>query len=256
MRCRLVVRQVLDTTSGLDQIAPFAELKKEKSSNGRGNIGKMAFRLYVIPLADSLPSRITAFLLPNQRASNPMRLAEKVIEEHSDDVYVRFHENFACDRDRIFAYIYAMLPHQADAEDVFQRTSMLLWKKFGQYDGEEGFLAWACTVAHYEVLNFLRTAQRHRLQFDHDLINQIADLRKSGHGESDYRLDALRCCLQGLKGAEREVVEIAYRSEESLREYAESSGAALQTLYNRVSLARRKLLACVKRRVALEGLQS
>lgn len=114
----------------------------------------------------SLSLRMTALLQPYQKAIVPMRLEEKVVDVPCDDVYVRFHENFACDRERIFAKIYALLPHQADAEDVFQRTSMLLWKKFSQYDGKEGFLPWACTVAHYEVLNFLRTAQRNRLQFD------------------------------------------------------------------------------------------
>ncbi len=184
-----------------------------------------------------------------------MRLPSNRIETVGDDVYARFHENFTRDRDRIFGYIYALLPHEADAEDVFQRTSMLLWKKFSQADGEEGFLSWACTVAHYEVLNFIRTAQRNRLQFDIELIDQIAGLRKSTMAQSDRRLDALKLCLENLKAIERELVEIAYCSEASLKEYAQSCGAAVQTLYNRVSLVRRKLLACVNRRVAFEGHQ-
>ena len=76
----------------------------------------------------------------------------------------------AQDRDRILAYIQSLLPHRADAEDVFQRCSIVLWRKFHDFDVQQEFLPWACGVAFYEVRNFLRVAARDRLQFNDTLI--------------------------------------------------------------------------------------
>jgi RNA polymerase sigma-70 factor (ECF subfamily) len=168
------------------------------------------------------------------------------------DRYEQFLRLFAQDRDRIFAAIKALLPHQADAEDVFQHCSILLWRKFDQFDPGRSFLAWACGVAFYEVRNFLRAASRDRLQFDAELMTQLETRRLETLPELDRRLEALRGCLQQLQGADRELVRSAYDERRSLKSLAATSGRALQTLYNRLNLLRRKLLECVERKLAME----
>ena len=47
--------------------------------------------------------------------------------------YERFVQLFARVRDNLFAYIFTLLPHWSDAEDVFQQTSLVLWRKFGEF---------------------------------------------------------------------------------------------------------------------------
>lgn len=170
--------------------------------------------------------------------------------------YEQFLELFAANRDRLYAYVYSLLPHHADAEDVFQRCSILLWRKFDQFDREGSFLAWGCGVAFYEVRNFLRSANRDRLQFDVDLVSRLAELRQGRLHETERRLEALRQCVQNLKAPERELVYQFYHCEGTLKDFAEASGKALQTLYNRLSRIRRKLLECVQRKLALEGATS
>lgn len=174
-------------------------------------------------------------------------------ESRQDADYEHFLEHFSRDRDRLFGYIYALLPHKADAEDVFQRSSLLLWKKFSDYDPSRPFLPWACTIAHYEVKNFIRSVHRDRLQFDADLINKLAETRGASTTKPDRRLEALRRCLQGIKSVERELIELMYRGDTTVKEFAEASELSVQTLYNRISLTRRKLLNCVQRRLAQQG---
>ncbi len=169
------------------------------------------------------------------------------------DPYELFLRCFAQDRDRIFAYIHSLLPHRADAEDVFQRCSVLLWRKFGQFDAHREFLPWACGVAFYEVRNFVRVAARDRLQFDDEVMQQLADRRMETLGQYDQRLGHLRGCLTELKPVDRELVRAVYEQDRSQTEFAESTGRALQTLYNRLSLVRRSLLECVQRKLAAEG---
>lgn len=180
-------------------------------------------------------------------------LAAPNSESTSNAAYEEFIEHYSKSRDRLFAYIYALVPHQADAEDVFQRSSLLLWSKFSGFDRGRPFLPWACSIAHYEVRNFLRTMRRDRLHFDEELVEQIAELRTRKRTESENRLDALRLCIERLKAGDKELVERAYGNDSTIKEFAESSGVALQTLYNRISLARSKLLGCVKMRLAQMG---
>lgn len=167
--------------------------------------------------------------------------------------YEEFLAHFARDRDRLFAYVYSLLPHQADAEDVFQRCSMLLWSKFDQFEQDRDFLAWARGVAFYEVRNFLRTAHRDRLQFDEVLIGQLADQRAQSLAQHDDRLAALRGCLENLKSAEHELIRQVYHGGNAIKDLAQQSGRAAQTLYNQLSQARRKLLGCVESKLAVQG---
>ena len=169
------------------------------------------------------------------------------------DRYEEFLGLFASDRERIFAYIYSLLPHHADAEDVFQRCSLLLWRKIGHYDGRGSFLSWACGVAFYEVCNFLRVAGRNRLRFDLDLIGQLPERRLETILRDEDRLAALEHCLENLKVAERELIEHVYVGDHSVKELAESTGCASQTLYNKLSQIRRKLFDCVQHTLATQG---
>ena len=170
-----------------------------------------------------------------------------------EDRYEVFLQYFAQDRDRILAYIQSLLPHRADAEDVFQRCSIVLWRKFHDFDVQQEFLPWACGVAFYEVRNFLRVAARDRLQFNDTLITQLAEHRLSTLQHMDRRLDALRGCLDGLKREDRELLTAAYDDTRPLSDFAKSTGRAVQTLYNRLSLVRRQLLNCVQRKLTMEG---
>ena len=67
---------------------------------------------------------------------------------------------FAKDGRWIFSYILMFMPHKADAEEVFQETSIILWKKFDEYVSGSSFLAWATQVAHYQVLHHYRTKKQ------------------------------------------------------------------------------------------------
>ena len=56
----------------------------------------------------------------------------------------------------LFGYIHSLLRNLSDADDLFQQTALILWKKFDEYDRARSFLSWACGVARFEIANFLR----------------------------------------------------------------------------------------------------
>jgi RNA polymerase sigma-70 factor len=170
-----------------------------------------------------------------------------------DARYEEFLTLFAQHRERVFGFIYSLVPNFADAEDVFQRCSLVLWRNFDSFDRQRSFLAWACGVAANEVRNALRTRRRDRLRFDDELVGLLAEARPARLERYDERFDALEGCLAGLKAADRELVRVAYEPGARLADHAAASGRALQSLYNRLTQLRRLLLDCVERKQTAGG---
>ena len=55
-------------------------------------------------------------------------------------------------QEELFRYIFGLLPHEEDAKDVLQETSVSLYRKSAEYDPDKPFLAWAYRFAYLEVL--------------------------------------------------------------------------------------------------------
>jgi RNA polymerase sigma-70 factor, ECF subfamily len=167
--------------------------------------------------------------------------------------YEQFVQLFAQVHDNLFAYVFALLPHWSDAEDVFQRTSLVLWRKFAEFQPGSNFLAWACRTAFYEVQNFRRTASRDRLQFDDALVERLADERDVVSEGYRQRRDFLLECVSKLSDDQRMLLYRAYDGTISIRQLAAELHRSPQTVYNRLNMIRRSLLECVERALRREG---
>lgn len=156
---------------------------------------------------------------------------------------------------RLLGYLVSLLGNRHDAEDVLQRASMTMWRRFQTFESGTDFVAWACTVAFYEAKNFQRAAARSRLHFSDALLDMLAAERVADTAQTDARHDALEHCLTKLDEPGRRLVEAAYLEEGSINALAEQLGRAPQTLYNKLNIIRRSLAECVTRRLASEGAQ-
>ena len=178
------------------------------------------------------------------------QLARSVVDEADRSLLTeRFLDHFVKHHQQILAHIFSLLPNEQDANDVFQKTSLVLWRKFDRFDEEADFLAWACGVAYYEVRNFLRVAGRDRLRFNDDLLRTLADERHMRHQRSEQRSRALAECIGKLGRTEQELVRQAYSGDQTIKQLADEIGRATQTVYNRLNRIRRRLVACVEYRI-------
>jgi RNA polymerase sigma-70 factor, ECF subfamily len=153
----------------------------------------------------------------------------------------------------LLGYLVSLLGNRHDAEDVLQRASVTMWRKFETFEKGTNFSAWASTVAFYEARNFQRTSARSRLQFSDTLLELIAAERISDMANTDARHDALGHCMEKLDESGRRLVEAAYLDGSDIGLLADKMGRARQTLYNKLNLIRRALAECVARRLAEEG---
>jgi RNA polymerase sigma-70 factor, ECF subfamily len=150
----------------------------------------------------------------------------------------------------LLRYIMSFLANRHDAEDVLQRASLTMWRRFATFELGTDFIAWATTVAFYEVRSFRRVMGRSRLVFDDDLTQTLAAERASHVRQWGTRMAALEQCVEKLDSTSRDLVEAIYTHGEEIAALANRQGRPVQTLYNRLGFIRRALADCVIRTLA------
>jgi RNA polymerase sigma-70 factor (ECF subfamily) len=156
-------------------------------------------------------------------------------------------------RARVFGYLLALVQNLADAEDLYQQTTLLLWEKFDQYEPGSDFGSWATTVAHYTALNFLRRQSRRRALFSEAAIERIAAAQKElKSSDCSARSEAIAKCLEALPARDRRLIRLKYETDRSVQDIARQQQRTAGAVYTALSRIRKSLLACVQRRVAME----
>jgi RNA polymerase sigma-70 factor (ECF subfamily) len=157
-------------------------------------------------------------------------------------------------QEELFRYIFALLPHEEDARDVLQETSVALYRKFAEYDPAKPFLAWAYRFAYLEVLKQRERNQRGTRHLREDLLGRLAREREEHEPVLEARLRALEDCLQELPPADRELIRQRYQEKTRTEELVRLQGASRRTLFRNLDRIRRLLFDCISRRVAAAGL--
>jgi RNA polymerase sigma-70 factor (ECF subfamily) len=155
-------------------------------------------------------------------------------------------------QDDLFRYIFALLPHEEDARDVLQETSVALCRKFAEYDPEQPFLPWAFRFAYLEVLKQRERNQRGTRLLKAELVERLAREREAHEPALHERLQALEQCLDDLPAADRELIRQRYQGKARAAELASRSGASRRTLFRNLDRIRRRLFDCISRRLAVE----
>ncbi len=155
---------------------------------------------------------------------------------------------------RIFSYILSLVPHYADAEEIMQETSGVMWRKFEQFEPGTDFVAWAVQIARYRILDYRRKRYKERLIcYDSAIFEQMTALAAASSTRDDRRLEALQGCLAKLRERQRRMIRRRYGEGERPREIAEKEGMSIHAVYKSLSRTCGQLLSCVQRTLAAEG---
>jgi RNA polymerase sigma-70 factor (ECF subfamily) len=169
----------------------------------------------------------------------------------STEVQTEFADLLRRHQSQLFAYIYSLVHNFDDADDLFQQTSLVLWDKFSQFDASRSFAAWACGVARYEVLNYLRSRARDRLYFGDELQLALIEAQEEmDAAEIAERRDALAGCLKKLRQKDQELLEACYGHSARIADVASALGRSTQSIHNSLRRVRRALFECVRRTLA------
>lgn len=155
---------------------------------------------------------------------------------------------------RLFGYIHSLVRDLNDADDLFQQTTIILWRKFDEFDRHRSFCAWACGIARLEIANFLRGRGRQRLYFGDDVTLLLIEAQEEMcDEEADDRRVALARCSEKLRDQDRALLLECYGSERGVRAAADRRGRSPQSVHNSLRRIRRALFECIARTLAQES---
>ena len=164
----------------------------------------------------------------------------------------RFAQLLATCQRRVFLYALGLVHNAADAEEILQETNLVLWRKFDQYRPGTNFAAWACRIAHYEVLKFRERRAREERVFSSEFVEALAVESVGAMDLLDARRDALVRCLGKLNKRDRQLVTRRYQERATTRSVATVLGRSVQGTRKALHRIRMALLACIQRTLAAE----
>jgi RNA polymerase sigma-70 factor (ECF subfamily) len=155
-------------------------------------------------------------------------------------------------QEELFRYIFTLLPHEEDARDVLQETSVALSRKFAEYDPARPFLAWAYGFAHVQVLKQRERNHRGRRHLKLELVERLACERQQHEPVLQARLQALEHCLQKLPPDDQQLIRQRYEQQIPVEELVRQGGLSRRTLFRKLDRIRRQLYLCISRSVAVD----
>jgi len=173
---------------------------------------------------------------------------DHVKSDASAETFVRL---FAVHQRRIYSYVLTLVPNHSDADDILQETSIILWRKFAEFDLSTNFVAWACRIAYFEILRHRRTRQP-KVGLPNGLFDLLASEALERSTELERRHQALAYCIEKLHARDRQLLARRYGTGATIRSIAEEIGRSVEGLHKVYQRIRRSLVDCVDRALARE----
>lgn len=167
-------------------------------------------------------------------------------KSETDDRYERFVQLFTRCEPSLRAFVRSLVFSWDDVDEIMQNTSLVLWRKFSDFDPDTDFMKWACVVARFEVLSWRRDKARDRHVFDEDVVNLLAEEAAAGAERLSNQRHALEKCLRKLPENLRRIVLAAYEPGVKLNEVAEELGKSATAFYKTLNRTRAKLQECIR----------
>jgi RNA polymerase sigma-70 factor (ECF subfamily) len=154
---------------------------------------------------------------------------------------------------RLYAYILTLLPNRADADDVFQEASLVMWDKFDGDHPPDDFVAWGCRIAYFKVLDFCKKRQRSRVLFSQAMLDRLAEtaVEQAAALQLDERREALAGCIAKLSPPDRDLLARRFAEGATIRSVAAGVGRSVDAVYKALARIRQALFACVTRALAV-----
>jgi len=159
----------------------------------------------------------------------------------------RFAEVYLKSQLALRSYLYTLTRDQQGLEDLLQEVSLVIWRKFDQYDFERPFLPWAMGIARLEAAHWRRVKSTEKVQFTPEVEESLAKAYADVEDELSIRRRALAKCIEKLGENGRELLHLRYQRNLSLNEISKLQGSTLNAINKALGKIRRLLQECTRR---------
>ena len=157
-------------------------------------------------------------------------------------------------RAMLLGYIIARVRQIDLAEDIFQDVAVVILSKGARLNEEAGFAPWARKIARLEALARLRKRRKSPRSLDQAVLEQLEDHWRSQEGGTlAPTLEAVRACTQKLSPGARQLIELRFVHNVRGKDLAAKLGKPANTVYVAFSRIYRALSACIRKRLASDG---
>ena len=164
-----------------------------------------------------------------------------------------FVELYSLNYNRIRSFILTLVPNTAEADDILQETSRVMWEKFDQFQPGTNFASWAVTIAKFQVLKY-RKKFNPKVPLSTEIIDTLSDDFNRPMEKENEQLDALRICLKKLEKKDYNLIQSRFEQKKTARELSKQVGVAMNTIYRNESRIISILQNCVYKTLGIRGL--
>jgi RNA polymerase sigma-70 factor (ECF subfamily) len=171
--------------------------------------------------------------------------------EAYQDLSARFLETHLAHQKMLLGYFLASVKDFQLAEDLLQKTTLILWENYKEGGEPASYMAWAFGIARRVVARHFRDTRRREVALPLEILDRVASQAETESDTLTSESKALAGCIKKLPGDLKELVRRRYEEGESLGTVAAALGQSLAAVNMKLVRLRRALLECSRQ--ALSG---
>lgn len=176
-------------------------------------------------------------------------MPQEASDASPSDERERFLPTFMAEQHRLFRFIASLVPGHSDAEELFQETALVLWRRWSEFDPGRPFTPWACGIALNLIRNWRRKQTRRGPVLSIEMIEQLAKVRVQDADRWDRLHAALATCLEKLPAEQRALLDECYGRGVSIKVAADHANRSPNVVYKLLAKIRQMLHDCVRAQV-------
>ncbi len=145
----------------------------------------------------------------------------------------------------LFGFIFSFVCHKQDAEDILQKTNLILCEKQGTFNPKLGsFKSWAFKIARFQVMAYRTNRKRSKISFSNELTEVLAEEAKD-YETPHIQREALNKCYKKLPIHMQKIAELRFKRDLPLKDICESTNKSIGYISGTLNRIRGNILNCI-----------
>lgn len=177
-----------------------------------------------------------------------MTSKDEIIPNNSTEIQTSqklFISLFEADKNRLYSYIFAFMSNPAATDDIFQETSMVLWREFQKFQPGTSFSKWANGIAFNRIREYRRKNKKYAVGFSEEMLESLAEVAEKST-DDELKWKKLQDCRSSLPEHTQNLYEDFYIKNQKAQQIADNSGRSIFAIRKAIHKLRKKLFDCVE----------
>ena len=146
---------------------------------------------------------------------------------------------------KLFNFIFSLVHHKADCEDILQKTNLIICQNIHKYDESKSFQGWAFAIAKFQVMAHRTKNYRSKVSFSNELTENLAQ-DHIDHVTPYLKKEALNRCYKKLPEHMQKIAHLRFKKSQSLQEISDSTQRSIGAISATLHRIRANLMKCIK----------